>query len=221
MMKLTFLHDGQSCTPGNFIHTLDRVTPKAGIREAKKHETRRALGLAAFQLAVEHGLHGFRVEDVTDRAGVSRRTFFNYFNRKEEAIVAVCGFVFDDGLAELGRRPADEPLMESLRAVAALVVSPEQLSILVTLGQLSEQHHELRPYALSIREHMVSVAHDALAARVAPAQRATFFPFALVHAVFAVIGAALEYSGRGEQERVDVLIDEAFDYLRTGFSPTG
>jgi AcrR family transcriptional regulator len=195
------------------------VTPKPGIREAKKHETRRALGFAAFELTSERGLHGFVVEDVTDRAGVSRRTFFNYFNRKEEAVAAVGGFVFDDGLAELRRRPADEPLFDSLRAVAAMVTTPEHLKLITTSDALGRQYPELVPYGLANREHMVTAAHQAMADRLTPELRSSFFALALVHAVFAVLSAALGCAGESHEADIDDLIDEAFAYLRTGFDP--
>jgi AcrR family transcriptional regulator len=193
------------------------VTPRPGIREAKKHETRRALGFAACALASERGLHGFVVEDVTDRVGVSRRTFFNYFNRKEEAVVAVGGFVFDDGLAELRRRPADEPLFDSLHAVAELVASPENLGMITASFGMTSRYPELMPYELAVRERMVNAAHEAVADRLPPEQSSSFYPFALVHAVFAVLAAALGCAGENHEADVHDLIDEAFGYLRTGF----
>jgi AcrR family transcriptional regulator len=193
------------------------VTPRPVGREAKKHETRRALGFAACELAGERGLHGFVVEDVTDRVGVSRRTFFNYFNRKEEAVVAVGGFVFDDALAELRNRPADEPLFDSLRAVAALLTAPENLPVVATSSTLSKQYPELMPYELAVREHMVTVAHEALADRLPPQQRSSFYSLALVQAAFAVLAAAVGCAGETPGADVEALIDEAFHYLRTGF----
>src|SRR5262245_3983248 len=61
----------------------------AGLRERKKVATRRALGIAAMRLAVERGLDNVLVEDIADAAGVSARTFNNYFASKNEAICAV------------------------------------------------------------------------------------------------------------------------------------
>lgn len=55
--------------------------------EQRKRRTRRTLTKHARRLTIDHGLHGFTVEQVCELAGVSRRTFFNYFASKEEAIV--------------------------------------------------------------------------------------------------------------------------------------
>ena len=43
--------------------------------------------MAAFQLAISHGLANVRVPDIAAAVGVSPRTFNNYFHSKEEAIV--------------------------------------------------------------------------------------------------------------------------------------
>ncbi|MET3806238.1 AcrR family transcriptional regulator [Nakamurella sp. UYEF19] len=58
-----------------------------GLREAKKLATKRALSSAARRLGVEHGLDAVTVEMICADAGVSIRTFFNYFESKEAAIV--------------------------------------------------------------------------------------------------------------------------------------
>lgn len=66
------------------------MTPSAaelGLRERKKVATRQALHDAAFRLATQHGVGHVTVEAIADEAGVSRRTFSNYFANKEEALL--------------------------------------------------------------------------------------------------------------------------------------
>jgi len=90
-----------------------------GLRERKKAATRQALHEAALRLAFEHGPERVTVEAIADEAGVSRRTFSNYFANKEEAL-----FYGDLRrmrlLAGLIRaRPAGEPPWAALIAAAA------------------------------------------------------------------------------------------------------
>src|SRR6201991_3229197 len=59
-----------------------------GLRERKKVATREALSAAALRLALEHGAENVRVEDIAEAAGVSPRTYNNYFSSREQAIVA-------------------------------------------------------------------------------------------------------------------------------------
>lgn len=58
-----------------------------GLRERKKAATRRALHEAAVRLAADHGPDRITVEGIADAAGVSRRTFSNYFANKDEALL--------------------------------------------------------------------------------------------------------------------------------------
>lgn len=58
------------------------------MRERKKRATREALREAALRLALERGPDNVRVDDIADAAGVSPRTYNNYFPSREHAIVA-------------------------------------------------------------------------------------------------------------------------------------
>jgi AcrR family transcriptional regulator len=64
------------------------TTPQPGLRERKKQATRKALREAALRLAVERGPDNVRVDDIAEAAGVSPRTYNNYFSSREQAIAA-------------------------------------------------------------------------------------------------------------------------------------
>jgi AcrR family transcriptional regulator len=64
------------------------TTPPPGLRQRKKQATREALREAALRLAVERGPDRVRVEDIAEAAGVSPRTYNNYFASREQAIVS-------------------------------------------------------------------------------------------------------------------------------------
>ncbi|CAN5307983.1 TetR/AcrR family transcriptional regulator [soil metagenome] len=61
------------------------------LRERKKLRTWSALQHAALELASEHGVQETSIDDICQRAGVSSRTFFNYFPSKISAIVGLDG----------------------------------------------------------------------------------------------------------------------------------
>src|ERR1700723_1358144 len=86
----------------------------SGLRERKKLAVRRALSLAGLRLAGERGLENVTIEDITGEAGVSVRTFGNYFSGKYEAICATGTDRAWRVGAELLARPAGEPLWEAL-----------------------------------------------------------------------------------------------------------
>jgi AcrR family transcriptional regulator len=67
----------------------DVTTPQPeGLRERKKQATRKALRDAALRLALERGPDNVRVDEIAEGAGVSPRTYNNYFSSREQAIVA-------------------------------------------------------------------------------------------------------------------------------------
>jgi AcrR family transcriptional regulator len=70
-----------------------------GLRERKRAATRLAIAEAARLLTARHGFNGFTVEEVCERAGISRRTFFNYFPTKEDAILGHPGDHIPEELA--------------------------------------------------------------------------------------------------------------------------
>ncbi|MCS5715324.1 TetR/AcrR family transcriptional regulator [Herbiconiux sp. CPCC 205716] len=66
------------------------------LRERKKVETRAAIHDAALRLVAENGVGHASVDAICSEAGVSSRTFFNYFPSKVSAIVGLSSFVVTD-----------------------------------------------------------------------------------------------------------------------------
>ncbi|WP_199740312.1 TetR/AcrR family transcriptional regulator [Saccharopolyspora rhizosphaerae] len=62
---------------------VDGATPAAKRRVHTAHR----LTAAARRRTAEDGLSGFTVDEICDEAGISRRTFFNYFASKEDAVL--------------------------------------------------------------------------------------------------------------------------------------
>lgn len=92
-----------------------------GLRERKKLDTRRALSDAALQLVFEDGVDKLTREGIARVAGVSLRTFNNYFTGKYEALAYRQAERLRRSIELLRQRPADEPLWT---AIAESVVAP-------------------------------------------------------------------------------------------------
>lgn len=107
--------------------------PPADRREALKFHNRQAILDAAAALAEEHGLGGFTVNDLAERAGVSRRTIFNHFASVEDAVHArvseLLGVIVDDFVAVAeATPPATAP---NIGAVFEQLVTALELTDLV------------------------------------------------------------------------------------------
>jgi AcrR family transcriptional regulator len=59
------------------------------LRERKRAETWTTIHNAAAELTLEMGLHVVTVEAIADQSNIASRTFFNYFNSKEDAILGL------------------------------------------------------------------------------------------------------------------------------------
>lgn len=93
----------------------------SGLRERKKERVRSEIQRQALRLFLEHGYDQTTVENIVEAAGVSPATFYRYFTSKEDTVVTD-GFdpIFIQSLVE---RPADEPLIDSLRIVMTDVIA--------------------------------------------------------------------------------------------------
>jgi AcrR family transcriptional regulator len=94
------------------------TTAEPGLRERKKAATRQALHDAAVRLAIEHGADRVTVEAIADEAGVSRRTFSNYFGSKEEALMYSDFQRIRRFIEKVRARPAGESPWAALTAAA-------------------------------------------------------------------------------------------------------
>ncbi|MEV8419072.1 TetR family transcriptional regulator [Streptomyces niveus] len=99
----------------------------AGLRERKKQATRAALSEAAVRLAAEHGAENVTVEAISNAAGVSPRTFFNYFDSHDDVFV-----MMDPDVGERVRRairdaPAELSPLDAVREAMAAELAEVEL----------------------------------------------------------------------------------------------
>jgi len=66
----------------------EQMTTRLGLRERKKLQTRKDLLDVARQLFSENEFADVTVEQITELAGVSQKTFFNYFQNKAQFLSA-------------------------------------------------------------------------------------------------------------------------------------
>lgn len=88
-------------------------------------ETRARLEEAAVALTLRDGPEQVTIDAVSERAGVSPRTFFNYFDSKEDAILGIHDVeLTDDFLAEHLARADGAETVESVTGLLFAIIGP-------------------------------------------------------------------------------------------------
>ncbi|MEV0729120.1 TetR/AcrR family transcriptional regulator [Polymorphospora sp. NPDC050346] len=196
-------------------------TAPTGRRDRKKRETRDALINAALRLAAERGVEQVTVEEISDAADVSSRTFFNYFSSKDEAITGrdrLAGQRLRDRVQDA---PAHLSPLEALRLavheelarleddkegwrlrMSVIGSSPQLLARLTSLGQVEER--ELT---------------NAIAEKLGADVGRSAYPHLVAAAVGTAVRVALaRWCAEGESRPLPALVDEAFDLLAAGLA---
>lgn len=159
-----------------------------GLRARKKLATRKALSEAALRLALENGMANVRVGDIADAAGVSLRTYNNYFSSAEAAVVAA---ITDQraarAVAALRGRPPGESLAEGVVAVVtehyATAPAADALRLLTSAPRLRAEYVGA---VTGLRTPLEEVIADRLGAYD------TMLPAVLAAAVAAAVRVAFE-----------------------------
>ncbi|WP_432562426.1 TetR/AcrR family transcriptional regulator [Kineococcus sp. SYSU DK003] len=135
------------------------------LRERRRAETTVLVAEAALDLALEVGWDAVTVDDVAARAGISRRTFFNYFATKDEALFHNAMEWRPDVLAQF--RASHEPLVDALEDLflAQTSTEPHDRDRASQVLRLVEGSPELLPGLLTRIAAMEDVLVEAITDR--------------------------------------------------------
>lgn len=92
------------------------TAPEHAPRGRRPASSRETLEDAAEQLFLENGYRATTVEQITQRAGVSRNTFFNYFSAKSDLLFSGLDRAAELIADDLASAPAEEPPLTAARA---------------------------------------------------------------------------------------------------------
>lgn len=190
-----------------------------GLRERKKRATRGAIHRAAVELVEEHGLAAVTTEQIAAQAGVSPRTVFNYYATKQDAVLGRRDEDLQAAAHWLEHRPAGEPLIDGVRAAAAMLLTPPGAD-----ADLRRRRRAIlfgEPDLIgAIVQNNIAVEHALVAAleRRTGVEPGTALRLrVLVTASLATLRSCVGlFQGDYREPGFEATVDEAFEHLKTG-----
>jgi AcrR family transcriptional regulator len=199
------------------------VSRGTGRREANKQATRAALRRAAERLFAEHGFQATTVAQIADAAGVAERTFYRYFDTKED-LLAERAISWVDLLAEAIRaRPAAETPYQAVAGAMSTTVreltqgQPEDQAWLLGTTRPLDAVRRVEPRPLRRLEQAIAGAvlarQDATARPRAPeAEFEALLLAAVAVATLRTVITSQRSRSRG-RANLDTMLAEAFSSL--------
>ena len=194
----------------------DRLKPR-GLRETKKEQTRSALSDAALALVSTHGYEATTVEAIARAAGVSVRTFHNYFPGKAAALSHLAADLVHEYGEVLRPQPDSVTCAGALRTAWGVMLDRhrENVDALRALIDALESNPDLRRYLQDHHPdaHAASIAEIARRLGIDPAT--SIAPRIVTEIAFTIavnVSRALD-TPEGADRGMDELLDEAFSAL--------
>ncbi|WP_070381009.1 TetR/AcrR family transcriptional regulator [Rhodococcus sp. WMMA185] len=196
------------------------MTSEIGLRDRKKAATRAALSDAAARLARVSGIESVTADAIASEAGVSARTFHNYFSSKEEAVLAHFEESVSDWVRLLSERPVDEPIWDTLEYVMVQIVTDPAKPLEETAAtmELIESSPALLAKKLEVHLRVTRLIGEVIAERTGTDIDTDLYPNLLHLVVGAACKAAFDLwmSGRSDASEPEELVREAMRLLRQG-----
>ncbi len=167
------------------VHVAGVTSP---LRERRRQETADEIAAAALDLADRDGWAAVTADDIAAAAGVSRRTFFNYFPSKDDALLH-SGHTWDEDALERFATSTGPllPALEELLGAQSALMAADRDRFLRVMGVV-EANPELLPRMLARFHETEQVFATAYARRDPAADDLR------AQAVAAVVGALLRVS---------------------------
>jgi AcrR family transcriptional regulator len=195
------------------------TTPKLGLRERKKQQTRDTISRVALDLFAERGYDDTTLAEIAEAADVSPRTIFAYFDSKEEILFCDAPGQLEELTHALADRPEGSTTIDALRDLLSAMPPPDELAVLrkqvirasPSLNlKLRARVAELEPVlAASFAKDLGSDPDDIRAVLIAASATAAF---KTIHDRLETEIAAETIS----HERAMAIVDEVLEFLRGG-----
>lgn len=178
---------------------------------------------AAWDLFDRDGYEATTVEEIAERAGISRRSFFRYYSSKEDVVVGTSDALAEAFLAAFKARPAGEaPLLAIHRTLRPVVVETvEDAAQGRAIIRLLRESPTLRRAMMERHARMEERLAALLAARLGKDPRRDPTPALLAFVARALMDTAFNVWFDQQPADVGAMVDDLFRRLREVVSGAG
>lgn len=131
-------------------------------RERNQRESWNAIHQAAFELTRAGGPGAATVDEIASRAGVSRRTFFNYFPAKEDAVLGTRSAELDADAVERFHASSEDELSRVVHLFVAVVRTCLPAETAARRRQIISEHPQLRARLAELLAQVEQLVHGAV-----------------------------------------------------------
>ncbi|WP_437675308.1 acyl-CoA-like ligand-binding transcription factor [Sorangium sp. So ce131] len=188
-----------------------------GLRERKKERTRAQIIETAIDLFLKNGYERTTLDEVLGAVEISRRTFFRYFESKEDLLIAWMDQLIEVACEAIRARPPGEPPLVAIHNAIRNTLRwfhEGNLPRFVAAQQLVAKTPAVRARQSERLGHCAEAIRAPLAARMSLDPQRDLAPRVLASCAIAIMNSTIEaWLARGATEDLLELVDEAFRAL--------
>lgn len=195
------------------------MTNEPGLRERKKLERRRSIEDAAIDLFDANGFDGTTIDDIAAKADIAPRTFFYYYDTKEDVVLADYAKRLQRISDELRARPAAEAPWAALRASFVVIAADydTQRKQLVRRFAIMADNPSVYARSLQLQAGWEDALADVLTDRTG--NNNDIEPRLMAAAALACMRSSLQHwLFTGHETPLPELIKDCFDRLANGLN---
>lgn len=193
------------------------------LRSRTRENVRAQIAEVAFNVFAERGFDAVTATEVAEAAGISRASFFRYFESKEDAVFVAQEEMGAEIAAEIANRPAGEDAWTALRKSLDVGVGIYRESPTRALARLRLicATPKLRAHQLERLDQWKALIGSALAKRLGAAEIDLRIEALVAAAIGALNVASMRWALSDGADDLFELIDEAFGAVAGPFPKLG
>jgi AcrR family transcriptional regulator len=185
-----------------------------GWREKKRRETLQRITDSALKLFTANGYEATTLDAIAEASGIARRTFFYYFESKEEILLAWQSGMADAVRAAILAESTKQPPLDAVRNALLKLASHYNAERAISVDRIIRSNEQLRASNQAKFLQIEQAAYEALCALWPQVKRRKALRLVAMVSVGALRLAIDTWSADGGTRPLSKYLKESFDALK-------